>query len=232
MLFASAAALTFAQYGAPALARAIASRRRVADPLAFEVMGARWIAGLVLAAVPLALSPWLSGGLCSLGLVPTRGALVVPLALALLLVSLPAVLLSARNPAHRALYPQVRAPVWSRRLLLLNAASWAGYLVGYELLFRGFLLFPLVEALGTWPAIAVGTAIYVTAHFSKGAGETAGTLPMGILFALAALLSGSIWAPLLAHLTIAVTNDLATVRANPEMRLDLLRISSSGGPPG
>ena len=41
---------------------------------------------------------------------------------------------------------------------LINALGWFLYLFGYEFLFRGVLLIPLIEPLGMWPAIAINTA--------------------------------------------------------------------------
>ena len=56
--------------------------------------------------------------------------------------------------------------------MLTEGLGWFIYLFGYELLFRGILLFPLVAAIGVWPAIGVNIALYSATHIPKGVEET------------------------------------------------------------
>ena len=46
--------------------------------------------------------------------------------------------------------------------------GWFLYLFGYEFLFRGVLLIPLIDPLGMWPAIAINIAVYSATHIPKG----------------------------------------------------------------
>lgn len=114
---------------------------------------------------------------------------------------------AARGTQHQAMYPQMRVEAWTRALWVQNAGTWALYLLGYEVFFRGFLLVPMVEHFGVWPAIGVNTALYVYAHLPKDAGETLGCVVMGVVFALMALTTGGIWAPWLAHVLVAVSSE-------------------------
>ena len=99
--------------------------------------------------------------------------------------------------------------------VLKSWIAWAVYLWGYELLFRGFLLFELVAHWGVWPGLTVSTVLYVMAHLDKLADETAGSLFAGFLFGAMALLSGGIWAPWLLHTLIATVTESLAARANP-----------------
>jgi len=122
-----------------------------------------------------------------------------------------------KTPKSLAFYPMIREAVWSRKLAFQNAISWMGYLVGYELMFRGILLFSLVPLLGVWPAIIVNAALYSFAHLPKNVGETVGSIPVGVIFCLLTLHTGTIWIALCVHMVIALSNSFFSLRAHPEM---------------
>ena len=95
----------------------------------------------------------------------------------------PLTYLSAQKPKNLANYPQIRAKVWSKNAFI-NALGWFLYLFGYEFLFRGVLLIPLIEPLGMWPAIAINIALYSATHIPKGLDETIGAIPLGFALCL------------------------------------------------
>jgi membrane protease YdiL (CAAX protease family) len=193
--------------GAPGNARAVFLQRLSG----FGILG---VAPLAVALVAL------PGDLADHGLALRSPARALAWFTATALLALPFVAASARRPASWAHYPEVREASWDRRLHLANAAAWAVYLLGYEFLFRGFLLMNLNRAFGAVPAVAITTALYVFAHLPKNAGETLGTLPIGVVFAAAALDTGSIWPPFAAHLVIAVSSDWLVTRARGEVAGD------------
>lgn len=119
----------------------------------------------------------------------------------------------ARARALRARYPEARPPRWDRRADAINAATWAAYLFGYELFFRGILLFPLADAIGAWPAVTTLAFAYIAVHLERHPGELLGTFVSGVGFGALALATGSILGPWLAHTLVAVGNDLASSRA-------------------
>lgn len=123
------------------------------------------------------------------------------------------------KPQSLAFYPMIREKVWSKKLVLQNALSWMGYLVGYELMFRGILLFALVPLLGVWPAIAVNAALYSFAHIPKNVGETIGSIPLGVIFCLLTLHTGTIWIALCVHIMMALSNSFFSLRAHPDMQI-------------
>jgi membrane protease YdiL (CAAX protease family) len=133
-------------------------------------------------------------------------------------VVMPLAYFSARKPRNLINYPQIRAKVWTRRTVVVNALGWALYLFGYEFLFRGILLFPLVEQIGVWPAIAVNIALYSATHIPKGLEETIGAIPLGLVLCLLTLASGTIWIAFLVHLAMALTNSFTALKFHPEMQ--------------
>lgn len=128
------------------------------------------------------------------------------------LLVVPIIAINMQRPASWAWYPEARW-AWTARRKGLDAGAWLVYLLGYELFFRGLLLGALVPVLGTWPAIAAMAVFYTIAHLPKFAGETAGTFPIAIWWALGTLWSGSFVAAWLSHSTVAIAGDLLAIRA-------------------
>jgi membrane protease YdiL (CAAX protease family) len=124
---------------------------------------------------------------------------------------------SAKKPKNLINYPQIRAKTWTRSTVLINMLGWTIYLFGYEFLFRGTLLFPLVKTLGIWPAIAINTALYSATHIPKGLDETIGAIPLGIVLCILTLLSGTIWIAFIVHVAMALTNSFTALYFHPEI---------------
>lgn len=136
----------------------------------------------------------------------------------LALIMIPIVSGGARKPEIQEVHPQIRARIWTRKTALIDALTWALYLLGYETLFRGVLLFPLAEALGVWVAIAINIALYSAAHIPHGKAETIAAVPFGLVLCILTLYSGTIWIAFLAHLVNALTVSFSAMKYNPEMR--------------
>lgn len=132
---------------------------------------------------------------------------------------IPMVRFNAKKPYHQMYYPQIRAKEWDNKMLRSNLALWVFYLLGYEFLFRGVLLFPLVESIGLWPAIAVNICMYTATHIPHGREITIGTIPLAIVLCLLSVQTGTIWIAFLVHTTIAWTNSLSALRLNPGMKI-------------
>ena len=135
------------------------------------------------------------------------GALTMPLAF-----------MTARKPSHQVNYPQIREKNWDRSLIIKNSIGWTAYLTGYEILFRGVMLFPLVDALGVWPTIAINTAMYSATHIPKGMDEAIGAIPLGIVLCIITLMTGTLWVAIVAHILMALANSFSSVYHNPEMK--------------
>jgi len=126
---------------------------------------------------------------------------------------------AAQKPDNLKMYPQIRALHWTREMIAISAVSWVLFLIGYEFLFRGFILYASLELMEPIPAIALNCAIYAFAHFYKGPGEAFGAIPVGILFCYLTLVTGNIWYAVLLHSVMALSNEWFSLRAHPEMRI-------------
>ncbi|MFZ8837278.1 MAG: CPBP family intramembrane glutamic endopeptidase [Flavobacteriales bacterium] len=114
-------------------------------------------------------------------------------------------------------YPQVQAKTWTKNTMVVNWLGWAFYLAGYEFLFRGVLLFPLVQELGAWPAVAINTVLYSATHVPKGRDEAIGAIPLGFLLCWVTIETGSLWPATLVHIFMAWTNTTVRFLKHPEM---------------
>lgn len=132
-------------------------------------------------------------------------------------VVVPLAYISAQKPENLVNYPMIRAAVWTNRTVWINITGWALYLLGYEFLFRGVLLFPLAASLGIWTAIAINIALYSATHIPKGLTETLGAIPLGLVLCLLTLKSGTIWIAFLVHLGMALTNSFTALKFHPEI---------------
>lgn len=152
------------------------------------------------------------------GLVPEMSARSWLWVAGFLVLIVPGTTLVSRRPESYAAYPQIRVPEWSAGTAVVNTAGWSVYLLGYEFLFRGFLLFACLAAMSTVAAIAVSTLLYSLAHLPQGRREALGSVPVGILFCLATIDTGAIWAAWLGHVLLSQFNDYIALAANPAMR--------------
>jgi membrane protease YdiL (CAAX protease family) len=125
---------------------------------------------------------------------------------------------NCKKEDNLAMYPQIRVNEWDTRLLLLSAFSWTAYLLAYEFMFRGYLLFVSVQYLGVWPAIALNIAIYALVHVPKGIKEAIGALPLGVVLGIITIQTGNIWVAFVVHIVLALSNEWFSLRAHPEMK--------------
>lgn len=130
---------------------------------------------------------------------------------------IPVVSFNARKPAIFEIYPEIRVSRWTVGLLFTEIITWAIYLLGYEALFRGVLLFGLADQLGPVPAVAVNIILYSAAHLPKGKTETLEAIPFGLVLCILTLHSGSIWIAFVAHLVSATTATVTAIKFNPVM---------------
>ncbi len=123
----------------------------------------------------------------------------------------------AGKPENLKQYPQIRIDSWNRSTFLVNFVGWTIYLLAYEYLFRGILFAGSLAILGIIPAIVLNVTIYALAHLPKGAKETFGAIPVGIIVCAITYQTGNIWASFLIHLTMALSNEVFAFYRHPEM---------------
>jgi membrane protease YdiL (CAAX protease family) len=134
---------------------------------------------------------------------------------------IPLILYNSKSPSNLAVYPQIRSKKWTLSTLLLSGLTWAGYLLCYEFLFRGFLLFACQREFGTVPAIAINMLIYSIAHVPKGKLETVGAIPLGLVLCVLTIVTESIWFAFLAHVIMALTNEWISLYYNKDIKLEI-----------
>jgi membrane protease YdiL (CAAX protease family) len=123
------------------------------------------------------------------------------------------------SPANLNHYPQIRLNRWTMGLLWLSAASWVAFLIAYEFMFRGFLLFSSISVLNPAVAIGLNVALYALAHFYKGALEVVGAIPLGIILCYLTMLTGNIWCAVALHSMMALSHEWFSLKAHPQMKL-------------
>jgi membrane protease YdiL (CAAX protease family) len=128
---------------------------------------------------------------------------------------------NAQKTTHLSQYPQMRIDKWTGKLLVANSITWIIYLIGYESLFRGLLLFTFKEWLGASIAVSVNVCIYALVHIPKGVKEAIGAIPLGILLCWITLKTGNIWSAVMIHIVLALSNDYFSLYFNPSMSLKI-----------
>jgi membrane protease YdiL (CAAX protease family) len=126
---------------------------------------------------------------------------------------------TASKPSNLALYPQIRARTWRSGTVWLNAVSWVVFLVAYEFLFRGFLLFCSLSTMTPYSAITLNVVLYAFAHFYKGPSEIFGSIPIGIVLCYLTLVTGNIWCAVAIHSIMALSHEWFSLQAHPQMNL-------------
>ncbi len=114
---------------------------------------------------------------------------------------------ASKSPENLAMYPQIRVEKWSSNLLINSAVTWMAYLLAYEFLFRGYLLFSWEKEVGAFLAIAVNVSVYALVHVPKGIKEAIGAIPLGVVLCLLTLKTGSIWIAFVVHVAMALSNE-------------------------
>ena len=125
----------------------------------------------------------------------------------------------ASTPQNIRVYPQIRLRSWNAKELTLNFASWFVYLLGYEFMFRGILLFSFYDSYGAAVAITVNCIMYALVHIPKGAKETIGAIPLGFILSVICLYTESFFVAFFFHIIMAFSNDYFAIKANPFMEI-------------
>jgi membrane protease YdiL (CAAX protease family) len=175
------------------------------------------IMGLIPLSICLLVLPGFSLASCGLTFRPDTILLTFLSIAGLSLVIFSLISFTARQPKNRVKYPLIRAKVWTKKTVTITVIGWTLYLLGYELLFRGIFLLPVASQIGVWPAIFVNIAIYSATHIPKGLEETIGAIPLGLVFCLLTLATGTIWIAFAVHLVMAVTNCLTAMKYHPDI---------------
>lgn len=115
-----------------------------------------------------------------------------------------------RSPGEQAALAELPRGPRETALYLLFALA-AG--VGWEILYRGFLLWWLEPLVGLVGAIAVASIAYGLAHGWKSRGQGLGSIGSAFLFTIGFAITGSLWWLIAIHTTLPLVALLAGWRA-------------------
>jgi membrane protease YdiL (CAAX protease family) len=83
---------------------------------------------------------------------------------------------------------------------------------GWEVLYRGFLLFWLSPIIGLVPAVVTSSIAYALSHGCKTLTQTAGSLVSALLFTTGYAVTGSLWWLIILHIALPSLSVLAVSR--------------------
>lgn len=129
------------------------------------------------------------------------------------------------NPERNSL--QLKIAEWNFILFGINSFGWIIYLIGYEYLFRGILLFECNSSFGFWPAISINVVIYSAIHMVNGKDEALGALIFGTIASYFTLVQGTILIPIFMHIVLSLFSDYFSIRLNKNLsfvKLDILNL--------
>jgi membrane protease YdiL (CAAX protease family) len=122
--------------------------------------------------------------------------------------------LAIRYPANPRVYPQLKPNQWTIKLVLLNVFSWSAYLISYEILFRGYLLYSSMEENTFAASMLINLVVYAVAHLHKSEKEFLLSIPFGAILCFLVYITGNVWAAVFGHIVVALSNDYFSYRAS------------------
>jgi membrane protease YdiL (CAAX protease family) len=116
--------------------------------------------------------------------------------------------LSSKNPAFRAEYPLNRNLLTSNMGVSSYVLIYGVYYIGWELFFRGFMLFGLKDSLGEINSILIQTIPSCLMHIGKPDAEIFSSIFAGLVFGWVVLKCRSIWPVFFGHWALGACLDL------------------------
>jgi hypothetical protein len=120
---------------------------------------------------------------------------------------LPIVFIASRTATFSEHYPLCGAARASVGAFLVYEACYAIYFVGWESLFRGYLLFSLEPSMGKMAVFATMMP-FVVIHYGKPEPEVFGSVIAGLALGFLALRTRSFWYGALIHILAALSMDV------------------------
>lgn len=140
---------------------------------------------------------------------------VLMLAVSILLILLN--LVNSRSSDLQKIYPEMRVQQWNLKSLFTATGGWILYMIAYEYLFRGILLFACLNAFSMWPAIIINIALYSSLHLYKGFKEALAAVPFGLFICFITIETSSILPAVIIHSLQAISTEISCIFRNPEM---------------
>lgn len=195
---------------------------------------ARNIARMVILISVLAVDWWWSGrSIAALGLeipIPRRGEICLGIAAVLVLALMIASWFSMKQLRGEKLIA-AQTKIDSLDLFPRKSSDWLGFLIsvvllgtGWEILYRGYLLWALTPLIGTFGAVSVAALAYGLGHGYKNRGQQIGNVASAFGFTIAYAATHSLWWLIVVHVALPLSAALGYwamrpspfLAANPE----------------
>lgn len=118
----------------------------------------------------------------------------------------------AKSKVHQERYAETLSHFATPALFNFNSFLWILYLIGYEFLFRGVLLFGCSEAWGMVTATVINVVLYAIVHIPRGKFEVLGAIPLGVLFCVITFATNTFWTVVILHCLIAISHDINCIK--------------------
>lgn len=134
---------------------------------------------------------------------PTSTGALIGLCLAILFLLAMASIARRHAPSPAALTNTLLPVTPEERRAFVPVVLAAG--IGWELLYRGFLLFFLTPHIGVLAAVLLAALSYALAHAPRDARQALGAAISALLFCVAYTLTGSLWWLIILHVGMPLT---------------------------
>lgn len=134
-----------------------------------------------------------------------------------LAVMLPILWVASASPAFQQVYPHASIVRGDWTLFAMYEAGFLLYFIGWEFIWRGYVVFGLAPHTGATVAVLVQTLPFVMLHYGKPLPETLGAIVAGIALGALSLRVRSFWYAVLIHWSVMFCIDmLSTLRFRTE----------------
>ncbi|MBN1448582.1 MAG: CPBP family intramembrane metalloprotease [Bacteroidetes bacterium] len=123
-------------------------------------------------------------------------------------IMLPVLWFASAAPAFQEVYPHARIVRGDWTLFLIYELAFILYFIGWEYIWRGYVLFGLLRHTGAVIAVLVQMLPFVIMHFGKPLPETFGSIAAGIALGALSVRTRSFWYAVLIHWSVMLTIDL------------------------
>lgn len=137
---------------------------------------------------------------------------MLPLIIVLIFVAIIVPYINVRRSKDNP-YPQFKIDNWTGQYKFLSYLTWILYLIGYEFMFRGILLFGTLEELGYYPAITLNVLLYAFVHIPKGRKEVLGCFILGPILCFSAVETNGIIVPVILHVLVCLSNEFFSIKS-------------------
>lgn len=121
------------------------------------------------------------------------------------------ILIFGRSPGFYLFYPMYKPAGYAWSQFVFYQSCQLTYMIGWEFIFRGYLLFTAKKEVGVIPAIIIQMLPFAYLHLGKPELELYGSVLAGLLLGLIAIRANSFLPCAILHFAVALTMDLFAI---------------------